>query len=152
MKFRLTDGKNEKGFTLLELLVVLVILGTLAGFITYRYLDAPKKAQKVRAKADIEALEGALKLYKVHNGYYPTTEQGLQSLVKKPESGRVPKNWQEGGYLEKGKVPLDPWENDYKYLSPGVHNPDFDLWSMGPDGEDGGEGDSEDITNWDVRQ
>ena len=137
--------RSKNGFTLLELLVVLVILGTLAGFITYRYLDAPEKAKKVRARADIEALSGALKMFKVHNGFYPTTEQGLEALVMEPEVGRAAKNWQEGGYLEKGKVPLDPWGYEYKYLSPGINNPDFDLWSVGTDGEDGGEGDGADI-------
>ena len=143
---------KEKGFTLLELLVVLIILGTLAGYVTYRYMESPKKAKIVRAQADIAALEGALKMFKLHNGFYPTTEQGLQALVVKPETGRAAKNWQEGGYMEKGRVPKDPWGNDYKYLSPGVHNPDFDLWSMGPDGEDGGEGDGADVTNWEERQ
>ena len=144
--------RSKNGFTLLELLVVLVILGTLAGFITYRYLDAPEKAKKVRARADIEALSGALKMFKVHNGFYPSTEQGLEALVIEPDVGRAAKNWQEGGYLEKGKVPLDPWGNEYKYLSPGINNPDFDLWSVGPDGEDGGEGDGKDITNWDEQE
>ena len=143
---------SADGFTLLELLVVLVILGTLAGFVTYRYLEAPEKAKIVRAQQDIEAISGALKMFKIHNGFFPTTEQGLEALVRKPETGRPAKNWQDGGYIEKGKVPRDSWGNDFKDLSPGIHNPDFDLWSMGPDGEDGGEGENTDINNWDERQ
>ncbi len=148
----ITERKGSAGFTLLELLVVLVILGTLAGYVTYRYLDAPEKAKIVRAQQDIEAISGALKMFKVHNGFFPSTEQGLEALVRQPETGRTAKNWQEGGYLEKGKVPLDPWGAEFKYLSPGTHNPDFDLWSMGPDSEDGGEAANADITNWNERQ
>jgi general secretion pathway protein G len=94
-------------------------------------------------------METALKLYKLDNGVYPSTEQGLQALVEPPTIGRLPRKWREGGYLEKSRVPLDPWDNDYIYLSPGVHG-DFDLISYGADGEPGGEGNNKDINNWEM--
>jgi len=144
--------KNEQGFTLIELLVVMVILGILAGLIVPRFMERPEEARRVKAKLQIENLENALKLFKIDNGFYPSTEQGLAALVQKPETGRVTRNWREGGYLEKGVIPKDPWDNDFKYLNPGVHNRDFDLWSMGPDGEDGGEGKDADVTNWEERK
>jgi general secretion pathway protein G len=145
--------KNLKnGFTLIELLVVLVILGILAGLIVPRIVESPEEARKVKARLQIENLESALKIFKIDNGFYPSTEQGLTALVQKPETGRIPQNWREGGYLEKGSLPKDPWGNDFKYMSPGIHNRDFDLWSMGPDGEDGGEDKDADITNWETQQ
>jgi general secretion pathway protein G len=145
--------KNRKsGFTLIELLVVMVILGILAGLIVPRIVESPEEARKVKARLQIENLESALKIFKIDNGFYPTTEQGLVALVQKPETGRIPNNWREGGYLEKGAIPKDPWGNDFKYMSPGVNNRDFDLWSMGSDGEDGGEDKDADITNWEPQQ
>ena len=104
-----------------------------------------EEAKKVKAKLQIENLEGALKLYKLDTGTYPTTEQGLEALVQKPATGAVPANWREGGYLEKGKVPLDPWNRPYVYVSPGIQNKDFDLKSLGGDGEEGGEGENADV-------
>ena len=99
---------NEKGFTLIELMVVIVILGILAGLIVPRIMGRPDEARQAKARIQIESLETALKLYKLDNGNYPTTEQGLQALVAPPTTGTPLKKWREGGYLEKGKVPKDP--------------------------------------------
>ena len=102
----------------------------------------------MKARLDIQTLENALKLFKLDNGFYPSTDQGLEALVEEPAIGRPANNWREGGYLEKGVVPEDPWGNDYLYMSPGVHLPEYDLWSYGADGEEGGEGEDQDVTNW----
>jgi general secretion pathway protein G len=139
----------EHGFTLIELMVVLVILGVLASLIVPRIMSRPEEARRIKARVDIQSLETALKLYNLDNGNYPTTEQGLQALVEPPATGTLPKNWREGGYLEKGKVPEDPWGNEYVYLSPGSHG-DFDLISYGADGEAGGEGKDADVVNWEL--
>jgi general secretion pathway protein G len=137
------------GFTLIELMVVIVILGILATLIVPRLMERPGQAKQVKAKIQIESFETALKLYKLDNGLYPTTEQGLQSLAEAPTTGTVPTKYPSGGYLEKGKLPKDPWGNDYVYLSPGVHGP-FDIISYGADGIPGGEGENKDINNWDT--
>ncbi len=139
----------RNGFTLIELMVVIVILGILAGLIVPRIMGRPEEARRMKARVQLESIETALKLYKLDNGSYPTTEQGLQALVEPPASGRLAKAWREGGYLEKGKVPLDPWDNEYVYLCPGIHG-DFDLMSYGFDGEPGGEGNDKDINNWET--
>lgn len=141
--------KNDKGFTLIELMVVIVILGILAGLIMPRIMSRPDEARQAKARIQIESLETALKLYKLDTGSYPTTEQGLQALVAPPEVGELAKKWREGGYLEKGNVPRDPWDNDYLYLSPGAKG-DYDIISYGADGELGGDGKNSDITNWDT--
>jgi general secretion pathway protein G len=138
---------NRRGFTLIELMVVIVILGILAGLIVPRIMGRPEQAKKLKARMQIESIGTALKLYKLDNGAYPTTEQGLQALVEAPSSGNVPKNWRKGGYLEKGKVPKDPWGNDFVYLSPGIHD-DFDIMSYGADGVSGGEDTNADINSW----
>jgi general secretion pathway protein G len=138
---------DRLGFTLIELLVVIVILGILVGIVGVRIMGEPEKAKRTKAQVQIANMETALKLYKLDNGYYPTTEQGLQALVEPPTVGQLPKAWREGGYLEKGKVPKDPWGNEYVYLSPGIHG-DLDLISYGADGEPGGEGNDVDINNW----
>ena len=138
---------NDPGFTLIELLVVIVILGILVGIVGVRIMGEPEKAKRTKAQVQIANIETALKLYKLDNGYYPTTEQGLQALVEPPAVGQLPKAWREGGYLEKGKVPMDPWGNEYVYLCPGIHG-DLDLISYGADGEPGGEGNDADINNW----
>jgi general secretion pathway protein G len=136
---------RSRGFTLIEIMVVIVILGILAGLVLPRFMGRTEEARKVKAKLQIENLESALKLYKMDNGAYPTTEQGLEALVQKPTAGAVPGNWREGGYLEKGKIPQDPWNRAYVYISPGIKNKDFDLKSLGADGEEGGEGENADI-------
>jgi general secretion pathway protein G len=140
---------NDRGFTLIELMVVIVILGILAGLIVPRIMGRPEEARRMKARVQVESMETALKLYKLDNGNYPTTEQGLQALVEAPAVGQLARAWREGGYLEKGKVPQDPWGNDYVYLSPGVHG-DYDLTSYGADGEPGGEGKDEDINSWEL--
>ena len=145
-------GFCQAGFTLIELLIVVIILGILSSLIIPRIMGRPEEARRTKARLQIETLENALKLFYLDNGFYPSTDQGLQALVKKPETGRRVRKWREGGYLEKGRVPKDPWGNDFRYLSPGVHNRDFDLWSPGADGEDGGEGKDRDVTNWDEEQ
>ncbi len=141
--------RRQCGFTLIELMVVIVILGILAGFIVPRIMGRPEEARRLKAKMQIQAIETALKLYKLDNGFYPTTEQGLQALVEPPTVGQLPKNWRQGGYLEKGKVPKDPWGNDYVYVCPGLHG-EFDLSSYGADGQPGGEGNDADINNWEM--
>lgn len=139
---------EEKGFTLLEILIVVTILGILASLVTVRIMDRPGEARIMKATLDIETLESALKLFRMDNAFYPSTEQGLRALVERPSVGRVPQKWRDGGYLEKERLPKDPWGNEYLFLSPGLHNRDFDLWSYGADGEEGGEGEDRDITNW----
>jgi general secretion pathway protein G len=143
--FREWPKRKSGGFTLIELMVVIVILGILAGLVLPRFMGRTEEAKRTKARLQIENLEAALKLYKLDNGGYPTTEQGLESLVQKPSTGSIPKNWREGGYLEKAKVPEDPWGRPYVYLSPGIKNKDFDLKSLAADGEEGGEGENADI-------
>jgi general secretion pathway protein G len=143
---RLTDNR---GLTLIEIMVVVVILGILATLLVPRIMGREEQAKRVKAQVQIESLETALKLYKLDNGYYPTTEQGLQALVEPPTVGQLPRAWRDGGYLEKGRVPKDPWDNDFVYLSPGV-NGDYDLSSYGAEGEPGGEGNNADINSWEL--
>ena len=140
---------NQRGFTLIELMVVIVILGILAGLIIPRIMGRPEEARRMKARVQIESIETALKLYKLDNGSYPSTEQGLEALVEAPSVGQLPRAWRDGGYLEKGRVPKDPWDNEFIYLSPGV-NSDFDLISYGADGEPGGEDKDKDVNNWEV--
>ena len=140
---------DDRGFTLIEIMVVIVILGVLATYVGVRLIGRTEQAKRTQARVQIATIETALKLYKLDNGSYPTTEQGLQALVEPPAVGKLPRAWREGGYLEKGKVPKDPWRNEYVYLCPGVHG-DFDLISYGDDGEPGGEGKYEDINNWEL--
>ena len=140
---------DNRGFTLIELMVVIVILGILAMYVAPKIMSRPGEARQVKARLDIQNLENALKLYKLDNGIYPTTEQGLLALVEQPETGTVPKKWKRGGYLEKGRVPKDPWGNDFVYLSPGLKS-DFDIISYGLDGVPGGEEENKDVNNWDI--
>ena len=126
---------------------MLVILGVLAGLIVPRIMGRPEEARRQKTIIQMESIETALKLYKLDNGSYPTTEQGLQGLVEQPATGAIPRNWREGGYLEKGKIPKDAWGNNYIYVSPGTHG-EFDLSSLGADGEPGGEGKNRDLNNW----
>lgn len=144
-----TGSRNESGFTLIELLVVLVIIGVLAGYIGPKIMGRPEEAKRTKAGLQIRGIETALKMYKLDNGTYPTTEQGLQALVEPPTTGKLPPKWRDGGYMEKNKVPLDPWSSEFVYLSPGL-NSDFDLSSYGNDGEAGGEGDAADVNNWEI--
>jgi general secretion pathway protein G len=136
---------RNKGFTLIELMVVLVILGVLAAMIAPKIMDRPDEARIIAAKQDIATVVQALKMYRLDNIRYPTTEQGLQALVTKPAIAPVPENWKSGGYLE--KLPKDPWGHAYVYLNPGRHG-DIDVISLGSDGESGGEGRDADIGSW----
>lgn len=141
---------NKRGFTLIEIMVVIVILGLLAALVGPKLMGRTDDAKITDTRVQIKNIETALKLYKLDNGNYPSTEQGLIALVAKPTVGVIPKGYKEGGYLESRKMPKDPWGNDYLYISPGEHG-DYDLFSYGADGVKGGEGKSADITSWDVK-
>lgn len=136
---------RSSGFTLLEIMIVVVILGVLAALVVPKVMSRPDEARLVAAKQDIASLQQALKLYRLDNFVYPTTEQGLQALVSKPTSPPVPPNWKGGGYLD--RLPKDPWGSPYQYLSPGVHG-EVDVFSFGADRESGGEGDGADVGSW----
>lgn len=140
--------KNQKGFTLIEIMVVVIILGLLAGLVLPRIMGQEDKARVEAAKVQIRSLESALDAYKLDNGFYPTTDQGFDALIKKPESGRVPTKWREGGYLKPARIPKDPWGKEFIYLSPGNENRDYDIVSHGADNEPGGDGKNADLESW----
>jgi len=135
----------QRGFTLIEIMIVIVILGILAALIVPKFMDRPDEARAVAAKTDIAALTSALKLYRLDNQRYPTTEQGLNALVTRPSVAPEPINWKPGGYLE--RLPNDPWGNPYQYLNPGLHG-EIDVFSFGADGKPGGEGNDADVGSW----
>lgn len=139
------DTRRDSGFSLLELMVVVVILSVLALVIVPRVIDRPDQARVARAQSDIAAISSAVNLYRLDNFRYPTTEQGLAALVNRPSSDPVPPNWAENGYMD--RMPVDPWGNPYQYLEPGVHG-DFDVFSYGADGSPGGTGIDADIGSW----
>lgn len=147
MKRMLND---KRGFTLIEIMVVVVILAALAALVAPKIIGRSDDAKIAEAKVQIRNLESALKLYKLDNGVFPTTEQGLDALANKPTVGNPPKNYRAEGYLEAKKAPKDPWGNDFVYLSPGEHG-DYDLSSLGADGVKGGEGKNADINSWDIQ-
>ena len=155
MQIQLQSGRRcrhlhtSQGFTLIEIMVVFVIIGIMAGLIAPKIMNYPEEARRTKAAIQIQSIEQALKLYKLDNGDYPTTEQGLQALIEPPSVGRLAKKWRKEGYLEKGKVPKDPWGNDFVYIAPGLHG-DFDLMSYGPDGEPGGEDKDADVNSWEI--
>ena len=134
-----------RGFTLIEIMVVIVILGILAALIVPKVVSRPDEARIIAARQDVAALAQALKLYKLDNLAYPATDQGLQALVVKPAAAPIPPNWKPGGYVE--RLPKDPWGRDYRYLNPGQRG-EIDIYSLGADGEPGGEGNDADIGNW----
>jgi general secretion pathway protein G len=138
----------NQGFTLIEVMVVVVILGILAALVVPRIMDNPDKARRLKAEQDIRAIKTALNLYKLDNYSYPTTDQGLEALVTKPTIPPEPRKWKEGGYLE--SVPIDPWGYHYNYLSPGVHG-EVDIYSQGADGQPEGTGINADIGNWQLK-
>jgi general secretion pathway protein G len=142
--------KRNKGFTLLEIIVVVFILSLLAAIVAPKIMGRTDEARTAKAQIQIKNFETALKLFKLDNGFYPTTEQGLSALVERPVSGQIPQKYREGGYLEQRRVPPDPWGNPYLYISPGV-NGDFDIISYGADGKEGGEGKNADIKSWDIQ-
>ncbi len=137
-------GWNQKGFTLIELMIVVVILGILATMIMPKILSKPEKARRTKAMVDMKTIQQALSLFKTDTGRFPTTSEGLQALVVNPGI----KGYDSEGYLE--KVPKDPWGNSYIYLSPGLENRDYDLISLGKDGEAGGTGYNADIESWNL--
>lgn len=139
--------RYQQGFTLIEIMIVVVILGILASIVVPNIMGSPDKARMVKVKQDLRVLEGALNLYKLDNFAYPSTDQGLEALVKKPLGQPEAKNWKKNGYIK--KLPKDPWGNDYLYLSPGSHG-DFDLFSYGSDGRKGGTDSASDIGNWEL--
>lgn len=137
--------RAQRGFTLLEIIVVVVIIGILAAMVVPKFFDKPGEARQAKAKADIQALSTALNLYRLDNFAYPSTDQGLQALVSKPSGMPEARNWKAGGYIN--QLSKDPWGRDYLYLSPGQRG-DFDLYTLGADGQPGGEGEAADIGNW----
>ncbi len=135
----------ERGFTLIEIMVVVVILGILAAMVAPKILNRPDQAKITVAKSDIETISQALELYRLDNGFYPSTDQGLEALVRKPTMSPEPRSWNPEGYLK--KAPVDPWGNPYLYIQPGNHGK-YDLYSLGADGREGGEGMNAMISNW----
>jgi general secretion pathway protein G len=144
-------ASRDSGFTFIEIMVVVAILAILAALVVPRIMGRTDDAKRTAAKVQIRNIEGALQLYKLDNGVYPSTEQGLKALIEKPSVGVVPKKWKLGGYLQ--KLPEDPWGNPYKYLSPApAQRGDYEIMSLGTDGETGGEGVNADITNWNLER
>ena len=139
---------DKAGFTLIELMVVIIILGLLAAIVMPRIVGETDKARYGAAQAQMRILEDSLKRYKLDNGLFPSTEQGLDALVRRPNVGVLPRGWPEGGYLDKQEVPRDPWGNAYIYIAPGQHSPDYDLKSLGADGTEGGDGYNTDLESW----
>jgi general secretion pathway protein G len=143
---RLLQQRRQGGFTLVEIMVVVVIIGILGALVVPKLLGRTGEARVTAARTDISTIQQALQLYKLDNQRYPTTEQGLQALVQKPTTGPAASGWKEGGYLP--KLPKDPWGNSYQYLSPGLHG-EVDILSLGADGQPGGSGEEADIGSWD---
>lgn len=143
-----TNQRRDAGFSLLELMVVVVILSVLALVIVPRVIDRPDQARAARAQADIAAIASAVNLYRLDNFRYPTTEQGLNALVSIPTSDPVPANYATNGYID--RLPVDPWGKPYQYLTPGVHG-DFDIFTYGADGAPGGDGANADIGSWSAK-
>ncbi len=141
-------SKGRAGFTLIEIMVVIVILGLLAALVVPRLVGRTEEAKRTQSKVQIKSVEQALELFKLDNGFYPTTDQGLEALVAPPQSGRVPKNYRKGGYID--RVPKDPWGNAYVYVCPGTHR-DYDISSYGADGTPGGEGEDADVNSWEIQ-
>ncbi|MGF1683001.1 type II secretion system major pseudopilin GspG [Photobacterium makurazakiensis] len=139
--------RKQRGFTLLEVMVVIVILGVLASLVVPNLLGNKEKADQQKVVTDISALEQALDMYKLDNSVYPSTDQGLEALVSKPTSSPEPRNYRDNGYIR--RLPQDPWGYDYQYVMPGEHGP-VDIFSLGADGQEGGEGVNTDIGNWNM--
>ena len=138
--------RHQRGFSLIEIMVVVVILGILAALVVPKIISRPDEARAVKAKQDVMSIQSALDLYKLDNVFYPTTDQGVQALVQRPNSGQTPNNWQ--SYLK--SMPKDPWGRDYLYLNPGEHD-EVDVFTYGADGQPGGTGTNADIGNWNAQ-
>ncbi|KAE8176286.1 type II secretion system major pseudopilin GspG [Photobacterium carnosum] len=139
--------QKQRGFTLLEVMVVIVILGVLASLVVPNLLGNKEKADQQKAVTDISSLEQSLEMYKLDNSVFPTTDQGLEALVTKPSSSPEPRNYRDGGYIK--RLPQDPWGYDYQYVAPGEHGA-VDIFSLGADGQEGGDGINTDIGNWNM--
>jgi general secretion pathway protein G len=137
--------RDRSGFTLIEIMVVIVILGLLAALVVPKLIGRTEEAKKTQARIQIKNIEQALMLFKLDNGFFPTTDQGIEALIKIPGAGRIPKNYRKDGYMD--RLPKDPWGNPYVYLSPGSHG-EYDISSYGADGAAGGEGEDADIDSW----
>lgn len=138
---------GPEGFTLIELMVVIVIIGLLAALVVPRLIGQAGQAKVTTTRVQIKNVEQALQLFKLDNGFYPSTEQGLQALVRIPDTGRIPRNYRTGGYMD--RIPKDAWGYDFAYASPGTHG-DYDISSLGADGAPGGDGEDRDINSWDA--
>ena len=147
LSYRLHQRRKAGGFTLIEIMVVVVILGILAAVVVPRIMDRPDDARIAKARQDVRALQSALELYRLDNYQYPSTQQGLEALVREPSGDPPARNWKQGGYIN--NLPTDPWGNDYQYVQPGEHG-DYDVFSYGADGREGGEGVNADIGNWNI--
>ncbi|MDH5660583.1 MAG: type II secretion system major pseudopilin GspG [Gammaproteobacteria bacterium] len=143
VKFKQLNQSKQQGFTLIEIMVVVVILGILAAAVVPKIMSRPEQARIEKAKHDISALESALNIYKLDNYQYPSTDQGLEALETKPSGSPQPRNYKKGGYIK--KLNKDPWGNEYLYLFPGTHG-ELDLYSLGPDGQPS----DDDIGNWNI--
>ena len=141
-----SSPRRARGFTLVEIMVVVVIIGILGALVVPKLLGRTGESRVAAAKVDIATMMQALKLYKLDNARYPNNEQGLQSLITKPTTGPAANGWKAGGYLE--RLPKDPWGNPYQYLSPGVHGGEVEIFSYGADGQPGGTADDTDIGSW----
>ena len=140
--------KKDTGFTLIELLIVITIIAILSIVVVPRFMDIPQKAKVEAARQQIASFSMALDHYYLDNGNYPTTEQGLQALIEKPTTDPIPQNYNPKGYMDKKKIPNDPWGNPYVYSCPGQHGNDYEIFSYGADGKEGGSGFDADITSW----
>src|SRR5215813_5092229 len=152
MNYRLSEvsratRRGARGFTLIEIMVVVIIIGLLAAVIVPQVMNRVDEARMTKAKADIQSLETALTMYRLDNSKYPTTDQGLQALVAQPTDPSV-RHWRQGGYLQ--RVSKDPWGNDYHYEAPGTHGHEYDLYTLGSDDQPGGDGVAADIGNWNI--
>ncbi|NVK22851.1 MAG: type II secretion system major pseudopilin GspG [Kangiellaceae bacterium] len=147
----ITKAKAQSGFTLTEILIAMAIVAIMGTIVVLSLIGNVDKANIQKLKADLGTIETALNSYKLDNGFYPTTDQGLRSLIEKPTSEPIPSNYPRGGYLGSKAIPKDPWKREYIYVSPG-RNGDFDLFTLGLDGRQGGEGENMDIGTWNVHE
>ena len=150
IEFGRITTRRQAAFTLIEIMAVVLIMGFLAGIVGVAVVARIDQARVTTTRAQIKQLEAALTFFQMDNGFFPSTDQGLEALVEPPTVGREALNYRDGGYLHGGVVPLDAWQSPYQYESPGQINRDYDIWSLGADGQEGGEGENQDIRSWDV--